>query len=75
MKKKISIAVLFILNIVSLHALATGPGTPGGEEPCPPEAGPDGCPLDTWVILLAAAALIFTIIYLHRKQKAADLAA
>jgi hypothetical protein len=27
------------------------------------------CPLDTWVIVLVAAAGLFTAIHLHRKQK------
>ncbi|WPU96582.1 hypothetical protein SNE25_13745 [Mucilaginibacter sabulilitoris] len=33
------------------------------------DGGPDGCPLDTWVIVLVVIAVIFTAIHLHRKQK------
>ena len=29
------------------------------------------CPLDSWVIVLAAIALIFAVVHLGRKQKAA----
>jgi hypothetical protein len=54
--------LLLILNSVTLFA------QPG--EPC---AGvdPDAtCPLDTWVIILAVAALVFATIRLHRKRSA-----
>jgi hypothetical protein len=33
------------------------------------DGGPDGCPLDTWVIVLVIIAVIFTTLHLHRKQK------
>jgi hypothetical protein len=33
------------------------------------DGGPDECPLDTWVIILVIAAVIFTAIHLQRKQK------
>lgn len=78
MKKLAFITTLFILNIVSLYAVA-GPGEPGSGDcgPTDPNAGPDcvPSPLDSWVIFLAAVALIFTTIYLLRKQKAAINAA
>jgi hypothetical protein len=31
--------------------------------------GPDGCPLDTWVIILVIIAVTFTAMHLYRKQK------
>jgi hypothetical protein len=52
--------LLLILNTAVLYA------QPG--EPC---AGTDPdavCPLDTWVIFLAAIALVFAVRHLYRKQ-------
>ncbi|MES2377651.1 MAG: hypothetical protein V4553_13790 [Bacteroidota bacterium] len=43
----------------------TGPGSLPGD----PDNPWVQCPLDTWVVVLAAAALIFTVIHLYRKQK------
>ncbi len=28
------------------------------------------CPLDTWVVVLAGAALLFAVLHLYKKQKA-----
>jgi cbb3-type cytochrome oxidase subunit 3 len=39
---------------------------PGGGDICPPE---DQCPLDTWVVAFVIIALIFTTLYLYRRQK------
>jgi hypothetical protein len=67
-----SIALLFILNILIVTtALAQGTVNP----PCstdPDDAGynPDGCPLDTYVWILAIVALVFGAVYLYRQQKA-----
>ncbi|CAN5260793.1 hypothetical protein BH09BAC6_BH09BAC6_13880 [soil metagenome] len=54
---------LLLLNVFCLFAQ---PGEPcGGTDP-------DAvCPLDTWVFVLAAAALLFTTLHLYRKQKRA----
>ena len=58
--------IVLILNVVSLHAqTCSGPGCPcGGSDD-------DGTctPLDTWVIILASAVFIFSVKYLHNKQK------
>ncbi|MDB5114652.1 MAG: hypothetical protein JWQ79_144 [Mucilaginibacter sp.] len=61
------IAVIHVLLIL----LITGPQTtyaqPGGPpNPCGAE---DQCPLDTWVIVLAVFAFLFTTVYLYRSQK------
>lgn len=50
-----------LLNVVFVFAQ---PGEPcGGTDP-------DAvCPLDTWVFVLAAGALLFTTLHLYRKQK------
>jgi hypothetical protein len=37
--------------------------------PCDSGDGDAFCPLDTWVIVLAATAFAFTAIHLYRKQK------
>ncbi len=65
--KAFFLTVLFsLLSISTLFAQCddTAPDTP---------PDPDGnyipCPLDTWVIVLVAVALIFTVLHLHRKQK------
>jgi len=53
--------ILLMLNTVFLYAQV---------EPC---AGTDPdatCPLDTWVIILAAIAFVFTAAHLYRKQSA-----
>jgi hypothetical protein len=53
--------LLLILNTVTLYAQIG--------EPCG-GVDPDAtCPLDTWVIVLAAAAVIFAVMHLNRKQK------
>lgn len=33
------------------------------------DGGPDGCPLDTWVIVLVVMAVIFTVSHLYRQKK------
>lgn len=61
MKKSVILTLLFLLtNIVNLFAQ--------GDLPCN-DGDPDGvsCPIDTWVVLFAAFALILTVIHLHRK--------
>jgi hypothetical protein len=52
--------VILMLNVVLLHA----------QGPPPDCTDPDAsCPLDSWIIVLAAGAFVFAIIYLSRKQK------
>ena len=63
MKRKVALTLLLLINSLLLFAQ---PGLPG-----------DGCdaddcevvPLDNWVIILVAGALILTTVYLHNKQK------
>ena len=64
MRVKLFFATLLLL-VLSTGALYAQPG-----EPC---AGVDpdaNCPLDTWVIILAVAALAFATIHLYRKRSA-----
>jgi hypothetical protein len=52
-----------MLNVVMLYAQ---PGEPcGGND----DDGTCPSPLDTWVLVFAAIALVFTAVYLYRKQK------
>jgi hypothetical protein len=52
--------LLLMLNVVVLYAQA---GFPCGD------VDPDAlCPLDTWVIVLAIATVIFAAFHLNRKQ-------
>jgi hypothetical protein len=61
-----SALLILMLNVALLHAqVCTGPGCPcGGTDD-------DGScvPLDSWIVILAAAALLFTVKYLYGKQK------
>jgi hypothetical protein len=57
--------LILMLNVALLHAQCTGPGCPcGGTDD-------DGTctPLDSWIVILAAAAFLFTVKYLNGKQK------
>lgn len=57
--------VLFIYLLSTITCFADpGDGLCDGND-----GGPDGCPLDTWVFVLALIALVFTVIHLHKKQK------
>jgi hypothetical protein len=62
MKKRVILTSLFLpVNIAALFAQ--------GAPPCD-TGDPDlNCPIDTWVVLFAALALIITVIHLHRKDK------
>jgi hypothetical protein len=54
------ILLLLILNSVALFA------QPG--EPCMGTDPDSTCPLDTWVMVLAIAAVVFATIHLYRKR-------
>lgn len=60
---------LLLLPVISFAQ--DGEDCSGGD----PVNGTCPTPLDTWVIVLAATALIFTSIYLYRKQKKQNQAA
>ena len=63
------IGLLFTFLFISVAAMAQdcgdGPGLPGQDV----DAASNGCPLDTWVIALVGAALIFTTVQFYRKQQ------
>jgi hypothetical protein len=56
---------LLLLPVLSFAQDGDGPPCSDSD---PIDAGP-GCPLDTWVIVLAVIAVVFATIYLYRKQK------
>jgi hypothetical protein len=63
----------FLLGVCLYLLITTNcfadPGDPGDPLCDGNNGGPDGCPLDTWVIALVIIAVIFTAIHLQRKQK------
>ena len=67
--KKISIYLFATLSVVLLN-IVTVMADPTGSDPLPCDPDDPNCPLDTWVIVLAAVALVAAVIHLHRKQKA-----
>ena len=70
MKKLKSLGLLFSLLLLSVGTFAQdcseGPGLPGID----PDAVSNGCPLDTWVILLVTIAGVFFTYNLYKKQNA-----
>lgn len=65
-----NIALLFIFNILIVTtALAGGAPTPCSGDPDDPGYNPDGCPLDTYVWILAGLALVLGAVYLYRQQR------
>ena len=63
MRVKIFLGVLLLL-ILNTAVLYAQPGEPcGGTDP------DATCPLDTWVIVLAAVAVIFAVTKLYRLQR------
>jgi hypothetical protein len=58
----LGVVLLFMVNVAALYAQPT--------EPCEGTDPDTTCPLDTWVIVLAFIALIFTVIHLYRKRAA-----
>ncbi|WPV02768.1 hypothetical protein SNE26_13350 [Mucilaginibacter sp. cycad4] len=62
MKKKFFLtALVFAAGTLSCFAQL--------DNPCDNADGDATCPLDTWVIVLAAAVFTFAAIHLYRKQK------
>ena len=60
----------FLLGVCIYLLFATNCFADPGDGLCDGnDGGPDGCPLDTWVIVLAVIAVTFAAIRLHRKQK------
>lgn len=59
LKAGFSVVVLLLLSIVSAHAQTL---------PCNGTDDDSTCPLDTWVAVLAFAALILATSHLYRKQ-------
>jgi hypothetical protein len=64
--RAIALTTIFFLNVVTAFAMQV----PCPGDPTDPGYDPNNCPLDTWVIVLAASTLIFTTVYLCRKQRA-----
>lgn len=56
---------LFISIVTMAQDCGDGPGLPGQDV----DAATNGCPLDTWVIVLVGIALVFTTTQLYRKQQ------
>lgn len=56
---------LFISIVTRAQDCGDGPGLPGQDV----DAATNGCPLDTWVIVLVGVALIFTTAQFYRKQQ------
>ena len=65
MKQKfiLGLFIFWLLNVPQLFAQ----GTPCGDSGDPDV--PSQCPLDTWVLLLVAAFLIYATVRLYEKQK------
>ncbi len=63
------LVLLFTFLLISIVTMAQdcgdGPGLPGQDV----DAVTNGCPLDTWVIVLVGAVLIFTTVQMYRKQQ------
>lgn len=59
------------LMLTTLAATAQPPTDPGqGDCDLPGQGGPDApCPLDTWVYVLVAAALVWGAYRLYKKQQ------
>jgi hypothetical protein len=67
MKKRVFGITLLLLAISVHHLFAQG------TTPCDPD-DPSTCPIDAWVWLLVAAALVFAMMQLYRRQKTATAA-
>jgi hypothetical protein len=65
-KIKSFLTTILLLILVNLSCFAQL------ENPCGGTGDPDDpttCPLDTWVMILVAGFLIFTVVHLYRQQK------
>ena len=60
-----STLLLLIINVALLYA--QDPGEPCGGN----DVDNNGCPLDTWVVLLAFVAIVIAAWHLNNKRKAA----
>jgi hypothetical protein len=60
------IFLLVLLTSIFNSALVFAQSAGG---PCAFQDADNPCPLDTWVIVLAFAAVLFAVFHLHRKQK------
>ncbi len=56
---------LLISFVTMAQDCGDGPGLPGQDV----DNATNQCPLDTWVIVLVGAALIFTTVQFYRKQQ------
>ncbi len=56
---------LFISTVTMAQDCMDGPGLPGQDV----DSVSNGCPLDTWVIVLVGVVLIFTTVQLYHKQQ------
>ncbi len=59
------LTLLFIATTVQAQDCDDGPGLPGVDI----DAATNQCPIDTWVILLVAAVLLFATYNLYKQQK------
>ncbi len=69
MKIKASLSLFVLLLISVANGYAQG-GGPGGGQTCSDGTisyDPDGCPLDTWVMVLVVAASVFVSYKLYRQ--------
>jgi len=64
-----SAAILLLLNLLIVSSTFADDIYPCSGNPDDPGYSANGCPLDTYVWILAIAALIFGAVYLHRQQK------
>ena len=64
-------AAFFVILIGGLFLTPAISYAQGGDLPCGGDdpTGTNPCPLDSWVWILAALALIFSTLYLHHQQK------
>jgi len=65
--KVITVTVIFLFSIATAFAQQV----PCSGDPDDEDYDPNGCPLDTWVLLLVVIALILTVIHLNRRRKTA----
>jgi hypothetical protein len=69
MRVKIFFSTLLLLMVNVALLYAQDPGEPCGGN----DVDNNGCPLDTWVILLAFVAIVIAAWHLNNKRKAAPV--